>query len=154
VSELIQLNLTDYHETQGWLSVIGKGGKERMVPLTEVLRQELKVYLEQVRPHLSKESLKSILINDRGNRPSRVDIWRWLAAWSTKAGFEQTVNPHKFRHGCATALLESGADLRSIQLLLGHASLQTTQIYTSVTSRTMRETIDAHHPLSHPEDVK
>lgn len=152
VSELIGLNLNDYHETDRWLSVIGKGNKERAVPLTEHLNDELNAYLKNARPHLVRESGVSILINDRGHRPSRVDVWRWLAAWSLKAGFADPVSPHRFRHGCATALLEAGADLRSIQMLLGHASIQTTQIYTSVTTRNLTDTIDQHHPLSQVED--
>ena len=149
VSELIGLNLQDYHESDRWLSVIGKGNKERAVPLTDHLNAELKAYLESARPGLIKDKTNSILINDRGHRPSRVDIWRWLSAWSAKAGFDEPVSPHRFRHGCATALLEAGADLRSIQMLLGHASIQTTQIYTNVTTRNLTETIDNHHPLSH-----
>jgi integrase/recombinase XerD len=149
VSELISLNIHDYSETENWLSIIGKGNKQRLVPLTEHLGRELKAYLINVRPHLLKESTPSILINDRGHRPSRVDIWRWLAAWSAKAGFDQPVSPHQFRHGCATALLEAGADLRSIQMLLGHSSIQTTQIYTTVTTKNLTEAIDQHHPLSH-----
>jgi integrase/recombinase XerD len=148
VTELIQLDVRDFYRTEAWLKVLGKGNKERMIPLTEHLLKELVLYLEQVRAHLCLEEETSILVNDRGHRPSRVDIWRWLDAWSTKAGFEQTINPHKFRHGCATALLEAGADLRSIQKLLGHSSIQTTQIYTSVSTQKMRETIDEHHPLS------
>ena len=152
VSELINLNLQDYHETDSWLSVIGKGNKERAVPLTEQLAGEVKAYLEGARPKLVREKTSSILINDRGHRPSRVDIWRWLAAWSLKAGFDEPVNPHRFRHGCATALLEAGADLRSIQMLLGHASIQTTQIYTSVTTKNLTDTIDKHHPLSELDD--
>lgn len=152
VSELIGLDVRSFNETDQWLSVLGKGGKERAVPLTKNLASELKAYLIGARPQLIKDIKKdvteSILVNDRGHRPSRVDVWRWLASWSEKAGFPDTVNPHRFRHGCATALLESGADLRSIQVLLGHASIQTTQIYTSVTSRTMAETIENHHPMS------
>lgn len=148
VSELVSLNLQDFNVTDHWLKVIGKGGKERLVPLTENVVQELKDYLRQIRPHLVKESNASILINDRGRRPSRVDIWRWLAAWSARAGFEDTVGPHQFRHGCATALLEGGADLRTIQMLLGHSSIQTTQIYTSVTTNKLKEEIKRHHPLS------
>jgi integrase/recombinase XerD len=149
VSELIGLNLSDYHETDAWLSVIGKGNKQRAVPLTEHLARELRAYLQNARPNLLREKLPSVLINDRGHRPSRVDVWRWLAAWSTKAGFDEPVNPHRFRHGCATALLEAGADLRSIQMLLGHASIQTTQIYTNVSTRSLSEAVDEHHPLSH-----
>lgn len=152
VSELIGLNLSDYHETDAWLSVIGKGNKERAVPLTEHLNRELNVYLVNARPHIVRENGNSILINDRGHRPSRVDVWRWLAAWSLKAGFADPVSPHRFRHGCATALLEAGADLRSIQMLLGHASIQTTQIYTNVTTRNLTDTIDKHHPLSQVDD--
>jgi integrase/recombinase XerD len=148
VTELIQFNLIDFHESDAWLKVIGKGGKERIVPLTEHLLHELKVYVRQVRPHIARENEASILVNDRGKRPSRVDIWRWLDAWSKRAGFEKTIHPHQFRHGCATALLESGADLRSIQKLLGHSSIQTTQIYTSVSTKKMQDTVDEHHPLS------
>ncbi|RME16328.1 MAG: tyrosine recombinase XerD [Bdellovibrio sp.] len=148
VSELIQLNTYDFNETDGWLKIIGKGQKERLVPLTLELQKELKDYLTHIRPHLLKKDIPSILINDRAQRPSRVDIWRWLAAWSKNAGFQEPINPHRFRHGCATALLEGGADLRSIQMLLGHSSIQTTQIYTSVTTQKIQETIQKHHPLS------
>ncbi|MCB0378731.1 MAG: tyrosine-type recombinase/integrase [Bdellovibrionales bacterium] len=153
VSELIQFNLSDFHETDSWLKVVGKGGKERIVPLTEHLLTELKLYLRQVRPHLARDTENSILVNDRGKRPSRVDIWRWLDTWSKRAGFEKTIHPHQFRHGCATALLESGADLRSIQKLLGHSSIQTTQIYTNVSTKKMQDTVDEHHPLSQGPEV-
>ena len=148
VSELIQFNLIDFHEQEACLKVVGKGGKERLVPLTDNLLQELKVYVRQVRPNIARPGETSILVNDRGKRPSRVDIWRWLDAWSKKAGFEKTIHPHQFRHGCATAMLEAGADLRSIQKLLGHSSIQTTQIYTTVSTNKMREAIDENHPLS------
>ena len=149
VSELVGLDLTDFNSTDAWLKVVGKGGKERLVPLSQNLLEELRTYLQVVRPHLLKDDTRSILINDRGHRPSRVDVWRWLAAWSAKAGFKDPIGPHQFRHGCATALLENGADLRTIQVLLGHSSLQTTQIYTSVTSRKLRDEVDQNHPLSH-----
>lgn len=150
VSELIGLNLSDFNETDQWLSILGKGGKERAVPLTDILAHELRDYISGARLQLLKDgaSEDSVLINDRGHRPSRIDVWRWLAAWSERAGFDEPVHPHRFRHGCATALLESGADLRSIQVLLGHASIQTTQIYTSVATKSMTEAIDQHHPLS------
>lgn len=149
VSELIALDLTDYNATDRWVKIVGKGGKERLVPLTEHLAENLTHYLREVRSSLLKgDKTAAILINDRGHRPSRVDIWRWLAAWSEKAGFAEPVGPHRFRHACATALLENGADLRSIQMLLGHASLQTTQIYTNVTTSNLVRTVDEHHPLS------
>lgn len=148
VSELVGLNLHDFNATDAWLKVLGKGGKERLVPLSGNLLETLKTYLTDVRPSLVKEETPAILINDRGHRPSRVDVWRWLSAWSAKAGFEEAVSPHQFRHGCATALLENGADLRTIQVLLGHSSLQTTQIYTSVTTHKLRDEVDQNHPLS------
>lgn len=151
VSELVALDVNDYNPTERWARILGKGNKERLVPLTEALAQHLTDYLQDVRPNLTKESTSAILLNDRGHRPSRVDIWRWLAAWSAKAGFPEPVNPHRFRHGCATALLEGGADLRSIQMLLGHASIQTTQIYTSVSTQTLSKTVDEIHPLSRPD---
>ena len=153
VYELIALNVVDFNQTDRWVKVLGKGSKERLVPLTERLAENLTQYLREHRPSLMKENTPSILINDRGHRPSRVDVWRWLASWSTRAGFSEPVNPHRFRHGCATALLESGADLRSIQMLLGHASIQTTQIYTNVTTNTMTRTIEEHHPLSQLQEV-
>lgn len=154
VTELIDLNLEDYFPSESWLKVKGKGNKERMIPMPQHLVDELNYYLKDVHPHLNKCNSKSILLNDRGNRPSRVDVWRWLDAWSARAGFETTMNPHKFRHGCATALLESGADLRSIQQLLGHSSIQTTQIYTTVTTTQTRDTIDKHHPWSQIDTSK
>jgi integrase/recombinase XerD len=153
VSELIGLDLKDFNETESYIVITGKGNKQRAVPLTDHLRSELKIYLEQIRPKILKENTQSIFINDRGNRPSRVDIWRWLSSWSKKAGFKQAVSPHQFRHGCATALLESGADLRSIQMLLGHSSLQTTQIYTTVTNTKLAETVEEHHPLSNIKNI-
>lgn len=154
VSELTSLNIEDYSETDRWLKILGKGNKERLVPLTEQLALLLGDYLRTVRQHLIKETSGTLLVNDRGHRPSRVDIWRWLAAWSAKAGFDEPVGPHRFRHGCATALLESGADLRSIQILLGHSSIQTTQIYTNVTTQNLVKTVDEHHPLSSVKDLE
>lgn len=152
VSELCAVDLEDFSATDAWLKVTGKGGKERLLPLSESLLVELRDFLREVRPRLLKDETRSILINDRGHRPSRVDVWRWLAAWSARAGFEEPIGPHQFRHGCATVLLENGADLRTIQVLLGHSSLQTTQIYTTVTAHKLREVVDRHHPLSRSED--
>ncbi|MBX7232476.1 MAG: tyrosine-type recombinase/integrase [Bdellovibrionales bacterium] len=153
VSELVQLNLQDFNELECWLIVTGKGNKQRVVPLTSRLVTELKDYLEKIRPHLIKETNSAILINDRGHRPSRIDIWRWLSAWSKIAGFESSVSPHQFRHGCATSLLDNGADLRTIQMLLGHASIQTTQIYTTVSRRKITEELEIHHPLANVKNI-
>lgn len=154
VTELVSLNVIDFNPSDRWIRVLGKGNKERLSPITENLAQHLTHYLQEIRPQLLKDPTQSILINDRGHRPSRVDVWRWLAAWSAKAGFPEPVSPHRFRHACATSLLENGADLRSIQLLLGHASIQTTQIYTNVTTKSMTNAIDEHHPLSHLKEFE
>lgn len=153
VSELIALDLEDFHQSDRWLKIVGKAQKERLVPVSEQLAQQLTDYIQISRENLLKEKSQTILVNDRGHRPSRVDIWRWLAAWSEKAGFEEPVGPHRFRHGCATALLENGADLRSIQALLGHSSIQTTQIYTNVTTQNMVKVVEDHHPLSQLKDL-
>lgn len=152
VSELTQLNLQDFNEVDNWLVVTGKGNKQRILPLTARLIEEVKSYIVQVRPQIMREATPSLIVNDRGHRPSRVDIWRWLSAWSKKAGLDAPVSPHQIRHGCATALLESGADLRTIQVLLGHASIQTTQIYTAVSPSRLKLDVDQHHPLSRVKD--
>jgi integrase/recombinase XerD len=149
VSELVTIDLEDYSAGEGIFKIKGKGGKQRVVPVPEILLSRITEYLENSRPQLIKNPLeRSFLINDRSHRPSRVDIWRWLAKWSKDAGFEETVNPHRFRHGFATSLLENGADLRSIQMLLGHSSIQTTQIYTHLVSSHLVREVDKHHPMS------
>ncbi len=113
----------------------------------------MKTYLEEARPSLVKnKTVKTLLVNERGKALSRIDIWRWLAAWSQRAGFTEVVHPHQLRHACATTLLEQGADLRSIQILLGHTSIQTTQVYTQVTTKKLNKEVDAKHPLSHYKD--
>ena len=148
VSELVAMNIQNFNETERWISVIGKGDKQRLLPLTTELYKLLRTYLIQSRPFLADKKKDCLFFNNRGSRPSRVDIWRWLKAWSLKAGFNEVKNPHSFRHGCATSLLDKGADLISIQKLLGHLSIQTTQIYTTVSSEGLKKAIDKHHPLS------
>lgn len=153
VSELIGLDTKDINEIDRWIKILGKAGKERLVPLNDFLIKILKEYLLDVRPLIIKTfgehgDRDTLIVNDRGHRPSRVDIWRWLSTWSKKAGFDKAISPHQFRHGYATALLDAGADLRSIQMLLGHTSIQTTQIYTTVSTSHLRATVEKYHPLS------
>ena len=148
VSELVSINLQDFNETEAWISVMGKGNKQRLLPLTENLYKLLTLYLKQSRLLIGKTESPSLFFNNKGNRPSRVDVWRWLKTWSLKSGFDDVKNPHSFRHGCATGLLEKGADLRTIQKLLGHTSIQTTQIYTSVSAEKLKRAVDDFHPLS------
>ena len=149
VSELAALNIQDFNKNSACFYVTGKGEKQRLLPLPTKLYQLVLRYLQEARPQLAlgKKS-KSLILNNRGNRPARVDIWRWIKAWSLKAGLKEAKSPHAFRHACATDLLDQGADLRVIQQLLGHSSLQTTQIYTSVSPSRLKKTVAKHHPLS------
>ncbi len=149
VSELIGLDLESYYRDEGTIKVLGKGGKERILPLNNLLVEQLNEYIDKHRVNIcADQSIRSLLVNEKANRPSRVDIWRWLDAWSKRAGFKERVHPHQFRHACATSLLESGANLRSIQILLGHSSLQTTQMYTNVKKKQLKETLENAHPFS------
>ncbi len=148
VSELVSMKISDFIDTDESIVIKGKGSKQRILPVVDPLLSHLREYLNVVRPLLVRSyKTSSLILNDRGNRPSRVDIWRWIQKWSMQAGLEGKY-PHQFRHGCATELLDHGADLRSIQELLGHSSIETTKIYTKVSRRQMQNTIKKHHPLS------
>ena len=155
VSEVTALNLESLKLDEASIVIMGKGSKERILPLNEKLLEALNTYIDEHRQNLCfDEKVRSLLINNKSKRPSRVDIWRWMEAWSKKAGFVKTVSPHQFRHACATSLLENGANLRSIQILLGHTSLQTTQMYTSVTKSHLNKVLDESHPFSGTDLVK
>lgn len=149
VSELININLYDFNQTEASLIVTGKGNKQRLLPLIDSVLEQVTLYLQNSRALLAKKTEEALLVNNRGNRLSRVDVWRWLKVWALKSNLDiSSVSPHKFRHGCATALLNAGTDLRSIQILLGHSSLQTTQIYTSVSHKQAEKELNKHHPLA------
>ena len=152
VSELINLTIQDINETEFYIAVTGKGNKQRLLPLSQDLYKLLMSYIKEARPLIKQGKTNYLILNSKGKKASRVDVWRWLKKWSQKAGFKDVKNPHSFRHGFATGLLESGADLRSIQKLLGHSSIETTQVYTSLKSKHLKDTIQKHHPLSQTDD--
>ena len=150
VSELVSLNVSDYMESDESIVITGKGSKQRILPVTEPLLSSLRDYISDVRGVFAEKQprpAKALILNNRGRRPSRVDVWRWIQKFCKIAGVS-VKSPHQFRHGCASELLDQGADLRSIQTLLGHSSIETTKIYTHITRRKLTKTISAHHPLS------
>jgi len=147
VSELCDANISDLHLDTRTMKITGKGAKERMVPLVTEAAEALGEYLK-IRMSLTEVSERSLIVNDRGHRPSRIDIFRWLKRWSQLAGFKRNVSPHKLRHACATHLLKEGVDLRSIQTLLGHASIATTEVYTKVENSDLSASVKKYHPLS------
>ena len=146
-SELVNLNRKDYRPTESALCVLGKGKKERLIPLTELINKDLRNYIKESLDTLSEDP-QALFVNNKKKRLHRVDLWRWIKVWSKKAQISSKISPHKFRHGCATILLENGADLRTIQTLLGHSHLSTTEIYTHITQNKLNEDIQKHHPLS------
>ena len=147
VSELCSLRIGDVRRDPGLVRVLGKGGKERIVPVGEVALRKVWVYLESGRPELlhGRES-PSLFVSQRGTRMNRVTFWTRLKRYALAAGIEKNVSPHKLRHSFATHLLERGADLRSVQAMLGHADIGTTQIYTHVDGQRLREVHARHHP--------
>jgi integrase/recombinase XerD len=147
VSELVQLRVSDLDEAQGILRVIGKGNKQRLVPVGREALKSVERYLTQQRPQLLKGRVSPYLfVTARGDRMTRQGFWKLLRAHGKKAGIFRDLSPHVLRHSFATHLLENGADLRSVQAMLGHADIGTTQIYTHVMRSRLRQTVDQHHP--------
>lgn len=148
VSELIHLPLAGLDLRAGVVRVQGKGNKERLVPIGEAACVAIERYLEDARPLLAgAEACSSLFLTRRGKAMTRQNFSARLRELAMTAGLDPTrVSPHVLRHAFATDLLEGGADLRSVQAMLGHADLATTQIYTHVSRRHLRETVDAHHP--------
>jgi integrase/recombinase XerD len=147
VSELLALRPGDLNLDGGYLTCIGKGDKERMVPLGAEACQWVRRYLAESRPALvRKRSPPWLFVNARGGALSRVGFWKVLKAYGVSAGVSRELSPHVLRHSFATHLLERGADLRAIQIMLGHADLSTTQIYTHVLEARLRAVYDRYHP--------
>jgi integrase/recombinase XerD len=148
VSELIGLRAGDVNLEEGYLTCVGKGDKQRMVPLGRTAAEWVTRYIREGRGALVKQRASPwLFVNARDGGPlSRVGFWKVLKAYGTKAGLSRDLSPHVLRHSFATHLLERGADLRMIQVMLGHADLSTTQIYTHVLEARLRAVYDKFHP--------
>ncbi|HLZ90244.1 MAG TPA: site-specific tyrosine recombinase XerD [Candidatus Acidoferrum sp.] len=150
VSELIGLGVSDLDSKVGCVRCIGKGDKERIVPVGKKALGIVDKYLREGRPQLLRSARASsgpaLFLNRRGVALSRVGVWKILSAYGRRAGLRVALTPHMLRHSFATHLLERGADLRSVQLMLGHADISTTQIYTHVVEERLKQVYKAHHP--------
>lgn len=147
VSELIGLRLNDLYPKQGYIKVIGKGNKQRLVPLADSTYRYIRIYVEEVRVHQSpgKGHEGIVFLNNRGTRLSRVMIFKLVKKMAEAAGIRKNVSPHTFRHSFATHMVEGGADLRSVQAMLGHESITTTEIYTHLDHSYLSSAL-RHHP--------
>ncbi|MBI2488047.1 MAG: site-specific tyrosine recombinase XerD [Deltaproteobacteria bacterium] len=149
VSELVELELNSVNFELGYLLVYGKGGKERLVPVGEKAIKKLNEYLNISRPKLLK-SRKSIylFVTRRGSKMTRQGFWKLMKNYANKIGVNKKISPHTLRHSFATHLLERGADLRTIQIMLGHSDISTTQIYTHIERERLKEVHKKYHPRS------
>jgi integrase/recombinase XerD len=146
VSELVHVRAADLHLADQYLTCIGKGNKERLIPIGEQAADWIARYQREARPTLVRRPCDALFVNARGGPMSRVGFWKLLKQYGRKAHLPRTLSPHVVRHSFATHLLERGADLRAIQLMLGHADLSTTQIYTHVLEARLRAVYDRFHP--------
>jgi integrase/recombinase XerD len=145
VSELLSLTLYDIHADLGFLRCLGKGGKERIIPVGKLALRAVELYLTQARPALLKgQKTPQLFLNHHGRRLSRQGFWKIIKAYGRR--LETEITPHTMRHSVATHLLANGADLRTVQELLGHSDIGTTQIYTHVADTHLRSVYERYHP--------
>ena len=147
VSELINLRVININMEAGFVRSLGKGSKERMIPMGEKARIALQEYISQGRESFLKKGNSSYLfLNSRGKRLSRQGFWKIIKKYGIIANISKKITPHRLRHSFASHLLEGGADLRSVQIMLGHADISTTQIYTHVTRERLKKVHEKYHP--------
>ena len=147
VSELLHLKLQDINLEAGFVRVFGKGSKERLVPVGGKAREKVDAYIKFARPALLKSRTSAYLFFGRAGRPmSRQGFWKLVKQYALAAGCDKTITPHTFRHSFASHLLEGGADLRAVQMMLGHVDISTTQIYTHVARDHMKRMHEQYHP--------
>jgi integrase/recombinase XerD len=147
VSELCRVRVSELEMNMGFVRVVGKGNKHRIVPVGKSALGAVESYLGSGRPRLLKRRASPYLfVTNRGGAMTRQAFWKLLARYGKSAGIFRDLTPHVLRHTFATHLLEGGADLRSVQSMLGHADISTTQIYTHVMRSRLRKTVDEHHP--------
>jgi integrase/recombinase XerD len=146
VSELVNLQMNEVSLLQGVIRVMGKGNKERLVPLGEVAIECLNAYLNEWRPQLLSKPSNTIFPSKRGTTMTRQTFWHRIKLHAKQAGIQAHLSPHTLRHAFATHLLNHGADLRVVQMLLGHSDLSTTQIYTHVATERLQSLVKNHHP--------
>ncbi len=146
VSEVAGLRVADLNADVGFVRCLGKGKKERIVPLGTKAVAAVARYLEKVRPRLAKSGVQELFLNRSGRKISRVSLWKLIKGYARKARIKKPIRPHILRHSFATHLLERGADLRSVQEMLGHANISTTQIYTHINKDRLRSIHKMYHP--------
>ncbi|WP_273412841.1 site-specific tyrosine recombinase XerD [Corynebacterium appendicis] len=148
ISEVLALVVDDIAETRDFIKVTGKGDKQRIVPVGGAAQRALEAYLVRGRPALTTGKSHAVFLNKRGGALSRQSSWTIIKDAASRAGLDKAISPHTMRHSFATHLLEGGADVRTVQELLGHASVTTTQIYTHVSPENLREVWTSSHPRS------